>query len=118
MFGIIVSTGVLRYAGTLSHSFSPNSLKVDGRGYLYHPSPPTVSQRGFSRKVRSQVNHANPYGRYSLLRSELVIAQLSVGLDIAEDSCEGGYQWLGKTYSIGRLKEEEVTRGIWLNKAH
>ena len=96
--------GQLTYAGSLKMPFAPKSLRVDHRGYLYHPSP--ILQRR-ARKA----DNVNPYGDYSLLKSELVLSQLSHSLTIDEASQSGSFEWLGREYGIDRLREEEVLRG-------
>ena len=78
---------------------------MDKRGYLYHPSPKASTSR------RTRALHTNPYGNYSLLKSELVLSQLSAGLMVDEKTSEGSFEWLGETVGIGPLADGEALRG-------
>lgn len=101
----------LRYAGTLRTVFQPFALRVDNRGYLYHPSPlPTTAPRR-KKAATGGRGPPNPYGQYSLLASELVLSTFSQGLDIDEASGIGEYAWQGQRYAISSLEASDVTRG-------
>lgn len=105
----------LKWAGSMAFPFQPDALKVDVRGYLYHPSP--EAQQSSSRRRRgraddseAKVDSIHPYGKYSLLRSELVISQFGKSLELQNDG-SGSYEWLGQRYNIGLLQEGEATLG-------
>jgi hypothetical protein len=83
--------------------FDPAALRVDGRGYLYHPSPSPPTRRNQAK--------SSPYGPYSLLRSSLVLTKLTDDLDLDLDNSSARYRWRGTTYDIGPLEEHEVVRG-------
>lgn len=100
--------GKLGWAGSFAWKFSPESLKVDKRGYLYHPSPQAARS---ARKRSKDAQTGSTYGAYSLLKSELVLSQLSTGLTVDEQSQTGSFEWQGERFSIGRLHEQEVFRG-------
>ena len=101
----------LRYAGTFGTALQPSALRVDNRGYLYHPSPlpTTVSRR--KHAAADGRGPPNPYGQYSLLASELMLSSFSQGLDIDESSGIGEYVWQGQRYAISTLESGDVTRG-------
>ncbi|KAG0151872.1 hypothetical protein CROQUDRAFT_667577 [Cronartium quercuum f. sp. fusiforme G11] len=87
----------LSYAGTLTTSFHPESLRVDPTtGYFFHPSP--------GRKGR--------YGKFSLLRSSLVLDRLRTALVLDEEAQDhqpiGWLEWQGKRWPIGRLQPEDI----------
>lgn len=94
--------------------FQPDALKVDARGYLYHPSP--EAQQNSSRRRRQpqgdkQRGISEPYGKYSLLRSELVISHFGKSLEL-QDNGSGSYEWLGHRQCIELLKDGEATLGL------
>lgn len=71
-------------------------------GYLYHPSPPTPLKRA----------PPEPYGKYSLISSYVVLQHLVAGLDIdlaCTDTLPSGRRsagtlaWQGQTYTLGVL---------------
>jgi len=102
--------------------FQPDRLKVDKRGYLYHPSPEArASSRRSRRQASSQMTDSdavkpNPYGKYSLLRSELVISHFGRSLEMRDDDLGGSYEWLGGRRDIKMLEEGEATLGKgWLD---
>jgi len=92
----------LTYAGSLKTPFQPASLRVDPHsGYLYHPSP-------LPPKSRRRSNPTSRYGPYSLLRSSLVLEAFAKTLDISDAG--GSFEWEGKRWDIGFLKEDQVFR--------
>lgn len=122
-------SGRLCYAGTLITPFLPDKLKVDTRGYLYHPSPPTPQASSRARERRRKrstddstspketaaenvgpASRSNQYGDYSLLRSQLVTSKLAQGLELHENG-SGSYEWLGERYDIQLLHEPERISG-------
>ena len=92
-----VTVAELTYgASSLSTPFSPSSLRVSPRtGYLFHPSP--IPRRSTS----------SPYGPYSLLRSALVLDHFADSLEL-DEKAGGSYEYDGKRYAIGTLKDEDV----------
>lgn len=89
-------TAELHYGGTLIHPFSPSSLLLHPQtGYLFHPSP--VSRR-------SKTSH---YGPHSLLRSSLVLERFAETLEM-EESGGGSYEYEGRRWEFGVLKEGDV----------
>ncbi|GAA5896596.1 hypothetical protein JCM5296_004185 [Sporobolomyces johnsonii] len=90
----------LVYAGDLTVPFDPTSLRVDSlTGYLFHPSPTPGRAR----------DKVSPYGPYSLLRSSLVMERFSHSLEL-DDERGGSFEYEGKRYDIGVLKEGDVYR--------
>lgn len=106
----------LKWAGSMTTLFQPDALKVDSRGYLYHPSP-EIHRKPSSRPRQSgnstgQLDSplTTPYGKYSLMRSELVISRFGKSLDLQDDG-SGSYEWLGNRHRIKLLNDGEATLG-------
>ncbi|KAH9815268.1 hypothetical protein DFH28DRAFT_1082547 [Melampsora americana] len=87
----------LSYAGTLTTPFKPEFLRMDTTtGFVFHPSP--------GAKARC--------GKFSLLRSSLVLNQLGASLTLVEevrdDEPVGWLDWQGCRWPIGRLKSTDL----------
>ncbi|KAI3627043.1 hypothetical protein CBS14141_001044 [Malassezia furfur] len=94
---------VLSWAGDYETPFDPSALLVHPEtGYLYHPSPACPLRRA----------PPDPYGKYSLVSSYVVLQRLASGLDIDLERtdvlpngrpCAGTLTWHGRTYEMGVL---------------
>ncbi|KAK4055324.1 hypothetical protein OIV83_000607 [Microbotryomycetes sp. JL201] len=111
--------------------FEPDNLKVDSRGYLYHPSP------GLAREVERDTTHRREtdnkssqrrrstgetelkYGPYSLMRSSLILETIAPTLEMVDledaglttvackDSRVGAtFVWQKHTYTIKQLDQD------------
>lgn len=88
----------LRWAGGAKEwPFDPKALRVDGTR-LFHPSP-------YVKEAERE-----QYGRYSLLRSTLVIDAFSDGLEL-DDEGGGRYRWRGEGCDIEPLREGDAIVG-------
>lgn len=92
--------GKLRWAGTKLEAFRPEELVVDpSNGYVYHPSPSRPNSRS---KI---VDKTSPYGKHSLLGSNLVLSRFAEGLEIDPDQFHrgqgGSIEWNGRRYQLG-----------------
>lgn len=102
VFHELSEDGNLRWAGTRQESFRPDELMVDPtNGYVYHPSPLRPNSR------RKGTDRASPYGKYSLLGSNLVLSRFADGLEIDPDVFHegqgGSIEWHGRRYQLGLL---------------
>lgn len=114
----------MTYAGSLGETFLPDQLKVDERGYLYHPSPTREARQRHRRRkslhleaMKGGITMANQdevfhqYGKYSLLRSELVVSHFAKSLDLSIDG-ENSFEWLGQRFKIKKIEEGDAFQGV------
>ncbi|WFC97686.1 hypothetical protein MYAM1_000405 [Malassezia yamatoensis] len=99
--------GKMTWAGDYEEEFDPSALLVHPlTGYLYHPSPACPLRRA----------PPDPYGKFSLVSSYVVLQTLAADLDIDLErsdtlpngrQCAGTISWHNITYPMGVLRPEE-----------
>lgn len=100
----------------MKEPFRPAALKVDTRGYLYHPSPPRHTKL-FRKPSGSTEDERDDtvVDSFSLIRSEVVTSLLGEKLSIDQVTSGCSLLWENHHHPIGTLADTEVTRGSGWN---